>query len=43
MKLYGVLQNHVDTWVKEWELSVAQQQTLYLAIADLFRANKARL
>ncbi len=34
------VQSHIDGWVKEWDLSTAEQQKLYLAVADLFRANK---
>ena len=34
------LQSNIEAWVKEWKLSAAEQQRLYLAIADLFRANK---
>jgi translation initiation factor 3 subunit M len=36
------IRSHIDGWVKEWDLSTAEQQKLYLAVADLFRANKKR-
>jgi len=36
------MQSHIDSWVKDWGLSTAEQQKLFLAIADLFRANKVR-
>ena len=41
-KVMLVVQNQLDAWVKEWQLSMAEQQKLYLAAADLLRANKAR-
>ena len=37
-----MVQNQLEAWVKEWQLSMAEQQKLYLAAADLLRANKAR-
>jgi len=36
------IRSHIDGWVKEWGLSTAEQQKLFLAVADLFRANKKR-
>ena len=37
------LQGRVEGWSKEWQLSVAEQQKLYLAVADLLRTNKVRI
>ena len=41
-KVMLMVQNQLDAWVKEWQLTMAEQQKLYLAAADLLRANKAR-
>ena len=36
-------QNRVESWVKDFDLSVADQRTLYLASADLLRSSRVRM
>lgn len=35
-------QNRVESWVKDFDLGVADQRTLYLASADLLRSSRVR-
>jgi hypothetical protein len=35
-------QGRVESWVKDFDLSVADQRTLYLASADLLRSSRVR-
>lgn len=39
----AVLQNRVESWVKDFDLSVADQRTLFLASADLLRSSRVRI
>ncbi len=36
------LQTHLERWSKIWELSIAEQRTLYLAAAEVLRLSKVR-
>ena len=36
-------QNRVESWIKDFDLSVADQRTLYLASADLLRSSRVRI
>ena len=37
---FAHMQTHLDTWSKEWQLSIPEQRTLYLAAADVLRLSK---
>jgi len=37
---FARMQTHLDTWSKEWQLSIPEQRTLYLAAADVLRLSK---
>lgn len=41
--IHAALQTHLDTWSKDWELSIAEQRTLYLAAAEVLRLSKVGL
>ena len=36
-------QGRVESWIKEWDLSIPDQQKLYLAVDDLLRSSKVIL
>ncbi|KAK9831893.1 hypothetical protein WJX81_006639 [Elliptochloris bilobata] len=40
--LAPVVKNRVESWVKDFDLSVADQRTLYLASADLLRSSRKK-
>ena len=41
-KRCALLQAHVETWAKEWELSTGEERALYLAAAEVMRASKKK-
>ncbi|CAL5225689.1 g8554 [Coccomyxa viridis] len=40
--LAAALKTHLDTWSKDWQLSIPEKRTLYLAAADVLRLSKKK-